>query len=680
MRRRAAAIAAILFATTGLLTAASAAAELGPIQLVSSGAAQPADKALAPALSADGRYVAFEGVLAGFDGVFRKDLASGEIMRVAGIATSEPEPALSRATAPSISADGRYVSFTTRARLDPANDLQAASRDVYVADMATASAGSLPSVELASALDGCDPGLESGCGLSYSNEIFGSEAAGRVALSADGRRVAFSVLSESNLTSGPGGSTEGVPTPPRQVVLRDLATDSTNLVSVARDSGSGAMTGKPVPGGALVPGFGLARLQGAALSADGSTVAWLGAHLPAQVPLASTVEAERLAEVDAGVLPYDEPLWRRVADGPGAPTRRVVAGDGPADPFPDMTQKNTNLNEFQGWLGLSTVTGVPQLSADGRTVALIGNPAEAANLFVVDMAAGLTRAQAVRQLTLAPVIDPSDPVGTINSAEHVARTGHVFDLAISADGRRIAFTTARQQFPLAPPNLIGSPPSSQGLVELYLIDLEIEATQRVTHGLLGVDEPSGNPSTAKNPAGAAVAEEGATAPSLADGLIAFGSTAANLTAGDSNEAGDVFVVEDPQQPQVTASSEIGPGPPGKGPGGRWRLTLSAISMPDGAVKVVAGVPAAGGLRATVSPEPGVDVGTRRLAGARKRAPRVGQVAIELELPKRLRRLARTQEGLHGVARVSFRRAGRKTLHGKVQVRFQVHPKREGKGR
>jgi hypothetical protein len=316
---------------------------------------------------------------------------------------------------------------------------------------------------------------------------------------------------------------------------------------------------------------------------------------------------------------------------------------------------------------------VPQLSADGMTVARVGNPTDGTNAFVVDMQAGLTRVQAVRQLTREVVVDVNDPAQTINTEKFVALTGHVFDLGISANGRRIAFTTARQRFPLAPPNLIGSAPSSQGLVELYLVDLDSGALQRVTHGLVGPDEASINPTSAKTPGAKAVAEEGATAPSLAGGLIAFASTASNLAAGDSNEASDAFVVDDGAGARVPTQSTIDPGPTVKQPK-PWSLTLRAFSLPNGDVRVVAGVPAAGQVRAKVSPEPDVAVPVRKLAAAKRRAPKLGRVAIELELPKRLRPLARTREGLYGVARVTFHRPGRKTLHGRVQVRFYVHPK------
>jgi WD40-like Beta Propeller Repeat len=659
--RRGAILLLLVFATA-LAPAAPAAADFGPIQLVSKGDAQPADKAEAPAISADGRYLAFQGGIGGVEAIFERNLETGALAKVAPAGAYDPEISNLRAIAPSISADGRYISFTTKAPLDPENDA-GSTPDVYVADMAH----SPPTYELVSARDGCDPGAETGCGLSYAGSG-GSEASGRVALSADGRRVVFVTTAKSNL----GGTAED--TPAGQVVLRDLAADTTTLVSVERDPESGQVTGEPVQGGAVLLGPSLPRLRGAALSADGTTVAWLGAHLPAQVAL-SPAEEKAFDDLDGGQKPYDEPLWRRVADGPSAPTLRVVGGaDGPF-PFPGLTGKNTDLNAAQGWLGVD-VNGVPRLSADGRTVATIGNPTEATNLFLVEMAPGLSRAGAVRQLTREIVVDPSNPNGTINASQYVALNGHIFDLALSADGQRIAFATARQRFPLAPPNLIGSPPSSVGLVELYLIDLRSEAIERATHGVGGVDEASINPVLIDNltaPKG-----DGAGAPSFgAGGLIAFSSNASNLVANDSNEASDVFLVEALEKPMVASTATISPAPAPLRRRHPWRLTLRAFSLPDGDVKLVAGVPAAGRLRTKVGSEPDDEVHARRLVGDRARASKAGRVAIELELPSRLGRLAHTREGVYGIARVSFRHRGRRVLHGRIQVRFHIHRREEG---
>jgi Tol biopolymer transport system component len=657
---------ALLVLTTATTPAAEAA--LGPIRLLSKDSRVQADSASEPALAAGGRFVAFDGSIAGVQSIFREELATGALVAVAP------------GRAPSISADGRYVSFTTTAALSPA-DPGASSSDVYVADLAA----SPPTFELASALDG------SAQGLAYEG-TGGAQAAPRVALSADGREVAFVTTAPSDLTSGPGGSTEGTPTPAGQVVLRDLDSDRTTLVSAVRDPLTGAMTEPPlpVPGGALLDRP-LPQLKGAALSADGSTVAWYGGHLPAQVPLLED-EGAAIAELDKTEgRGYGEPLWRRVADGPSAPTRRIVGGGDPLapgcpgtagtlampacdGPFPDLTGKDVELNLAMGWLGVAGIDGIPQLSADGRRVALIGNPTEATNLFLVDMAPGLDRDQAVRQLTREIVVDPSNPNGTINAQAFIPLNGHVYDAAISADGGRVAFATARQRFPLAPPNLIGSAPASLGLVEVYLVDLEGETLRRVTHGVGGVGEPS------QAPEGTASSGNGATSPSLdSDGRrIAFASTASNLIEGDGNESSDVFLDEDPAPPGGVVAGEVSTPPANRLPKRPWRLTLSAVSLADGRVRLVAIVPGAGTLRARSATQAEVGAKPRRLAPRRARARKGGRVSLVLTLPPRLRHRARTGEGVYAEARVSFAAKAHKPLKQTLQVRFHAHAKKNKK--
>lgn len=646
---------ATLLLAAALLGPGTASAEFGSIQLVSKSAGEQAAATQAPAIAAEGRYLTFEGTIGGLRGVFRKDVETGAVEPVSAGSAYEAKAPKADSSAPSISADGRYVSFTTKTALSP-DDPQAASSDVYVADMS----GTAPTYELASALD------DSSQGLTYSASG-GSAASGRVALSVDGREVVFVTTAPCDLTSGPGGSTEG-PTPAGQVALRDLDSEKTTLVSVERDPGTGAMTELPVTGGALLEAPQLPLLVGAALSGDGTTVSWLGANIHEQAPLLAGEAPAIAGESSTSPFPYVEPLWRRIADGPEAPTRRVVAGD-PSAPFPDLTARNTELNAAQGWLGVQKVNGVPQLSFDGRTVVAIGNPTDATNVFAIDMSPGLSRAEALRQLTAEIPIRPTEPEKTINQEPYVSFNGHVYSIAVSPDGRRIAFATARQRFPLAPPNLVGSPPGSLGLVELYLIDLDDQTLERVTHGFAG---GAGEASLAVT--GTGQAGDGAGSPSFGAGgrLIAFSSTASNLVEGDGNEASDAFTVEDASA-SGAGGVEISEPPAPRLRKPRWRLALSALSLPGGKVRVVASVPAAGALRARARGALGsVPAPVRPLAAARARARSGGPVALTLALPRRYRHLARSREGVYATARVSFHGKGGKILRGKLEVRFHAH--------
>lgn len=694
-----------LLVAVGVLfgVAGPAHAEFGPIELVSKSATEQADVAGAPAISADGRYLAFRGTIGGLTGVFRKNLGTGALEPVA-VGPQTPVRPESTAEAPSISADGRYVSFTTKARLDPIDDTNEAA-DVYVADMGSP----ILTYELASALDSPGAGCEAGVGvaapgqptgLTYANAK-GSIAAGRTALSADGRELVFVTEAESNLTSGSSGSTPGVETPAGQVVLRNLASGCTTLVSARRDTETGAMTALPVAGGAVAPfgPFVVTARGGASISADGTTVAWLGAHVPAQAPTLAD-ERQNVDERESeGVITgfgYNEPLWRRVADGPAAPTRRVIGGSDPLAPgcpsngaltqsacqgsFPALSEglRVEEACNGRGWaLAVTPAPNfTPQLSADGRTVALLGAPTGFTNVFLVDMQAGLTRREALSPLT-REVPDPLHACRGNESVQSVAVRGDIYDLAISPSGNRIAFVSGRQQYPQAPPSLIGAPPSAVGLTELYVIDRAGGALQRLTGG------PGGTPSLAGTSQLNATNGQGASSPSFTadDGTLAFGSVASNLVVGDANGAGDVFTVTDRPFEATRGSSTISPPPSGVGPPPRrWRISVSASSRPNGSVRLFVSVPGRGVTRATARELPlgGSERRPRSFSAARRRARGEGLVVLDLKPKGRVLRQAREPGGLPATARVAFASSGHRTVRARVQVRFDVHPHR-GRG-
>src|SRR5262249_29470204 len=130
-----------LLASLAVLAAGAmpAGAAFGPIQLQSIGPLDQFEYAGEPAISADGRYLALAGALHGVEGIFRKDLRSGQVELVAGGNIYTPNPAApTDGSAPSISADGRYVSFTTKTPLVAA---ALTGSNVYVRDMDVASNG-----------------------------------------------------------------------------------------------------------------------------------------------------------------------------------------------------------------------------------------------------------------------------------------------------------------------------------------------------------------------------------------------------------------------------------------------------------------------------------------------------------------------------------------------------------
>jgi Tol biopolymer transport system component len=172
-----------------------------------------------PALSADGRLVAFEcsdGSLVPKNGnrcyeVFMLDRLAGVIELI-----STRDPALSSFTSDgpstlsglSISADGRFVAFTSEADNLVVNDTNGC-RDVFVHDF-VAETNLLISV----AADGISAG---------NNLSFGP------AISGDGRYVAFT-SSADNLVAGDTNKSQ-------DVFLRDLQTATTQLISVSTNLG-----------------------------------------------------------------------------------------------------------------------------------------------------------------------------------------------------------------------------------------------------------------------------------------------------------------------------------------------------------------------------------------------------------------------------------------------------------
>ena len=196
---------------------------------------------LIPAISADGRYVAFMSDASnlvpgdtneGWD-VFVRDLRSGTTRRVS-VATGGTQASLfsgSGSGSPAISGDGRYVAFDSEAsNLVPGDTNR--TNDVFVRDLRS---GTTQRVSLAA--DGTQ----------------GNDYSEYPAISADGRYVAFE-SDASNLV--PGDTNEGW-----DVFVRDLRSGTTELVSVATN-GTQANSYSSAP----------------AISADGRYVAfWSGA-------------------------------------------------------------------------------------------------------------------------------------------------------------------------------------------------------------------------------------------------------------------------------------------------------------------------------------------------------------------------------------------------------------------
>jgi hypothetical protein len=598
-----------------------------------------------PAISANGRYVAFDGYFDGLTGVWRRDLLTGQISPVA---VGEAETPAGSAELPSISEDGQYVSFTTTAALTPEND-QNIGPDVYVRDMAVEE--SQPCSEepalhrlqpcaftLVSALSGSTQALSYEYPAEGDESLYGALAAGRSALSANGQKVVFVTTAPSNL--------DGAATPALEVALRDLETDQTELVSVQDDPATGRPESeggrpKPVPNveetanrvfGAVYstgvpPSFEPPRPYRAtpqvpaSINAEGNTVAWLGQNIGAQT---QTLPSETLRPE------YSEPLWRRIGDGAEAPTRQVTGGADPTNPACSASGEQVlpltpsasdpcqgpfaTTNQYGIWTGGEGDT-VPRLSKDGYTVAFIANAplvslgndfgAEKAtrhgDLYVANMhEEGLTRVQALTPLTELASGNETD----------LATNAPIEDFAISADGLQVAFTTRRIVFPLGSPAYVSAPATVPGMLELFDVDLANETLTRVTHGYAG--EASEHPHEVNdeedqylNP------DDGALSPSFSESgdRLVFSSTASNLVYGDGNtpplkstgsDGSDVFLVEREVFAASPTPQSISPTPPGPLVAPSWSLGVTAASLANGTVRLYAELPGAGTLGARAS--------------------------------------------------------------------------------
>jgi len=168
----------------------------------------------APAISADGRYVTFTSEAAlvpgdtnGIADVFLRELRTGSLRRVNVSTTGAQANALT--VSPTMSASGRYVAFTSEAALVPGDTNGMA--DVFLHDV---HAGTTVRVSLAA-----DDGQATG-GSSYGPMM-----------SADGRHVVFS----SDATNLVASDTNGV----ADVFLRDLRAGTTVRASLTAEGGQG---------------------------------------------------------------------------------------------------------------------------------------------------------------------------------------------------------------------------------------------------------------------------------------------------------------------------------------------------------------------------------------------------------------------------------------------------------
>jgi len=722
----------------------------GPISLISEGAlpgtleAQQAEYAHDTTISGNGRYVAFDGAFHGVTGVWRAEVQGGKVGQIQQVAGGDAE-------LPSISENGQYISFTTNegaslpkvtygpnGEAPEATEASQEAVNVYVRDMSIGRENP-EAFKVASARNGSDEPLT----YSGAETRRGAVAAGRSALGENSHgelEVAFVTTAVSDLLEGTPSEPK---TPALQVAVRYVASQETKLVSEDPE------THGPVPTreeqsellGAVFLGtrrsfepptpYGYLKdfPPGASISADGTTVAWMGNDVNQQVTM--------LAK-EARHARYVEPLWRRIAPGSETPTERVTGGSDPSNPAclasgeTVLPSKPSSTDPCQGpfqveegnpsggiWAAGGGEAGdpVPRLSADGYTVAFLsaaqlvtagenfgrGAQGQPTDLYVADMHPGLTRDQALTQLT--------ELAG--GEAAGLGDIAPIIDFGISADGEQVAFATKRTQFPLGSPAFVSPPAGEPGLNELFDVDLSNRTLTRVTHGYQGPDEPSEHahlPALAGEDPYQFHEGDGALSPSFSSdgGILAFSSTAYNLAFGDGNapppggpppgsdaDGDDAFLVERTIFQPLPTPRYLSPAPqvvtqP------VWQLGVTAFSRPDGSVLLYVRAPGAGTVRAgahgvvpirftipvhTARRRGGRSAGRRRVLTTKVASRSVttavqasvpstgGLMALTLKLAPAYSGLASTRAGLSATVTVVFAATGHPTLQDSITVSF-----------
>jgi Tol biopolymer transport system component len=491
-------------------------------------------------------------------GIFRYDRDTGQLQIVASgtlVVSEGPEAGkvlVRGAVNPSVSADGRYVAFATAQKLVSQDTNE--NVDVYERDMNTP-AGEAGAFALVSAQNGSDepPIYDDSSITPIPGGDPGAQSWPNTAISADGRYVLF--RTESVPSSLPDRLT--AITPPGQLFVRDLSAKTTTLIT---RTAAGQQPQQCGEGGTAAGGEPACGANGpATLSADGSTVAWVGSHAESQTVF---LPGESFNEV----TPYY--LWRRWQE-PNASTRRITGIVDPEDPEchgGTVTGDPTATGPCYGPLTFpeASLAGIssqaPGLSADGHTVAFLAGSAlrpdflkpDSLDLFLTSMAPGVTRKSGTRELTLA-----------VNGARGDGNAS-ITSLAMSSDGSHIAFVSQRNAFVLNEPVATGTFSTTGQQSEIDVIDLKTNTLERAVVGLEGA-EPNG--STANNPT---LSEDGST--------LALVSSASNLIFGDANKASDAFTASF-QVPGGTAS------PSANVNAGSGGFALTALSAPELGVSV-----------------------------------------------------------------------------------------------
>ena len=470
---------------------------------VGPGGAQANGISLSPTISADGRYVVFSsdatnlvaGDTNGQRDVFVRDRQAGTTLRVSvgagGVQANFPS------NAPvGVSADGRYICFESDATNLVAGDTNG-MRDVFVRDM-QAGTNEIASVST---------GGTQGDSTSWASQI-----------SPDGRFVVFA----SYATTLVAGDTNGF----EDVFVRDRQNGTTVLASLGWTGAQG--NGNPVPDPSI--------------SADGNRVAF--ASNASNLVLYDTNGNLDvfLRDIAAGATKLVSGFPRTGDGGSEAP---VVSADGRLVAFESTAndlvpgdannasdifvadRSNGTIERVSVAMGGGDANGashIPVMTPDGRYVAFSSN---ATNIAAGNMFGNYQVFLCDRQLGTTVLVSDFGSGGYDSGYLGVASGS--LGLSITSDGRYVAFA--------------GAPCCNQGgFGFVYLWDRQTGIIEYVSVSSTG-----------------ATANDDSESPSVsADGrYVAFSSVAANLVSGDTNHTYDIFLRD--RQAGTTTRVNVGSG-------------------------------------------------------------------------------------------------------------------------
>jgi WD40-like Beta Propeller Repeat len=448
---------------------------------------------VAPQISADGRFVLFSSsannLVSGDNGQFGLDLFLRDRASNATILVSDNFTDTGGGKGNSvfgqISTNGQYVVFQSDASDLLPGDTNGVS-DIFVRDLQTGY-NTLVSVAI--------------------NGGWANGASTEPLMTPDGRYVAF-ISAATNLVAG---DTNAIP----DVFVRDLISQTTTLVSTGAFGASSIMAESVItPDGrrvafsstakGLAPGVSAAS-KGEIYVRDlvAGTTTWVSTNTAALV--SSILHLNNMPSYhptlsDDGNYVAFKTGWTNGAVAPNLPG--VAAALIFRYDFTAGSNSLVAMNSFPRWPYLDDIYG-PEMTPDGRFIAFVAtnySPVSSTSVQLWDAQTGTNITVSVGQDGSLPTKSSSDtPV-------------------MSPDGRFVAFLSSAT-------NLTGSVISNG--FHIYLRDLLTGMTQLVdadTNGIGSSDNFGAIPSLS------------------ADGkLIALDSSAGNLTSGDNNQASDIFV-------------------------------------------------------------------------------------------------------------------------------------------